>query len=155
MLAAVPFTSVLRGTQLVMLLPEPMPSGTNDPFLALWAAQTGDATITIGLSEVALPEHAPDALRQAQYAAELGTRIGRIGTTIRYQDLGIFRLLHQVGRPHHDQPGRLQSGDELLSIAAQGRDRRQTRGFQIGGLHAPTAWKMTLGSVGRSARAQL
>ncbi|WP_432826485.1 PucR family transcriptional regulator [Dactylosporangium sp. CA-092794] len=112
LVAGVPFASVLRGTELVMLLPDPAPAaagarrdtahrGRDDPFAAFRAEPAGDARLTIGLSEQALPERAPHALRQAQRAADLGTRLGRFGETIRYEELGIFRLLLQVGDLHH------------------------------------------------------
>ncbi len=46
------------------------------------------------------PELAPQALRQAEQAIELGTRLGRAGQLIRYEDLGIYRLLLQIGDMH-------------------------------------------------------
>jgi hypothetical protein len=47
-----------------------------------------------------LPELAPQALRQAQHAIDLGIRLGRAGQTVCYEDLGIYRLLLQVGDMH-------------------------------------------------------
>jgi DNA-binding PucR family transcriptional regulator len=53
--------------------------------------------ITCGVSElVDSPELAPHALRQAEQAIEIGTRLGRAGEIIRYEDLGIYRLLLQI-----------------------------------------------------------
>ncbi|WP_432838479.1 PucR family transcriptional regulator [Dactylosporangium sp. CA-092794] len=111
----VAFPSVLRGTELVLLLPEPAadPPGAaarpvagrrdpDDPFAALRAEHAGRVRITVGVSEGSgRPEHAPHALRQAQHAADLGTRLGRPGRTTRYEDLGIFRLLLRVGDLGH------------------------------------------------------
>ena len=57
--------------------------------------------LTCGMSEPTLqPELAPNALRQAEQAIELGTRLGRAGEVIRYEDLGINRLLLQIGDMH-------------------------------------------------------
>lgn len=64
--------------------------------------QSGDgAQLTSGVSElVRLPELAPRALLQAQHAIDLGIRIGRSGQVIRYEELGIYRLLLQIGDMH-------------------------------------------------------
>jgi len=43
---------------------------------------------------------APQALRQAQHAIDLGIRLGRAGQAICYEELGIYRLLLQVGDMH-------------------------------------------------------
>ena len=43
---------------------------------------------------------APQALRQAQHAIDLGIRLGRSGQTICYEELGIYRLLLQIGDMH-------------------------------------------------------
>jgi purine catabolism regulator len=43
---------------------------------------------------------APQALRQAQHAIDLGIRLGRTGQTIGYEELGIYRLLLQIGDMH-------------------------------------------------------
>ena len=60
--------------------------------------QAGAARLTCGLSELTrLPELAPQALRQAQHAIDLGIRLGRAGQAICYEELGIYRLLLQVG----------------------------------------------------------
>ena len=63
--------------------------------------QAGAGTPTCGLSELTRrPEVAPQALRQAQHAIDLGIRLGRAGQTICYENLGIYRLLLQVGDMH-------------------------------------------------------
>ncbi|MFI5958994.1 PucR family transcriptional regulator [Cryptosporangium sp. NPDC051539] len=94
--ATAPLPSVRRGTDLVIALPERSAPGAPDPLDPFRVRR-----ITVGLSEPALPEQVPAALRQAQYAAELGIRLGRRGQTIRYQDLGIFRLLLRAEDLHH------------------------------------------------------
>src|SRR6202040_2052330 len=61
----------------------------------------GGQELTCGVSEpTRWPELAPQALRQAGQAIELGTRLGRAGQVIRYEDLGIYRLLLQIGDMH-------------------------------------------------------
>lgn len=79
--------AVIRGTELVMLLPadqDPPPIGPG----------TG---LTCGISEaMRTPEQAPRALLQAQQAIDLGVRIGRAGQVVHYEELGIYRLLLQV-----------------------------------------------------------
>lgn len=88
----------IRGPELVMLLPEEEPAGTPRRLLR---QRAGPAAFTCGISEPArLPEMAPEALRQAQQAIDMGIRIGRAGETISYSDLGIHRLLLQVGDLH-------------------------------------------------------
>ena len=63
--------------------------------------QAGATRLTCGLSELTrLPEMAPQALRQAQHAIDLGIRLGRAGQAICYEELGIYRLLLQVGDMH-------------------------------------------------------
>jgi purine catabolism regulator len=98
--------AVARGTELVMLLPEPEPTDTQ-PHPAALALTTGarvlrqqsiDAEPTCGMSErIRRPEHAPIGLRQAEHAIDLGIRIGRTGQVISYDELGIYRLLLQIG----------------------------------------------------------
>jgi hypothetical protein len=110
--ATAPCPVLARGSELVMILPEPEPAtdglkGTIGPALPL-AALTRllrdgslQARYTCGVSEpTRLPELAPQALRQAEQAIELGARIGRAGQVIRYEDLGIYRLLLQIGDMH-------------------------------------------------------
>ena len=52
------------------------------------------------LSELPRAGDAPQGLRQAQHAIDLGIRLGRAGRAICYEDLGIYRLLLQVGDMH-------------------------------------------------------
>lgn len=103
------FPALVRGSELVMLLPDQeLPdiaardhaarSRRGDPVPALPAQQLSDAQITCGVSDLMrLPEHAPRALLQAQHAIDLGIRIGRVGQIVCYEDLGIYRLLLQIG----------------------------------------------------------
>jgi hypothetical protein len=102
----------IRGPELVMLLPEQGGAGpktrntgadTDSPGARaqLLLRQAGAPSLTCGLSEVTrLPEMAPQALRQAQHAIDLGIRLGRAGQAICYEELGIYRLLLQVGGMH-------------------------------------------------------
>jgi sugar diacid utilization regulator len=101
--------AAIRGPELVLLLPEQDDAGpqarntgasTDSPRARtrLLQRQVGTARLTCGLSEVTpWPEMAPQALRQAQHAIDLGIRLGRAGQTICYEELGIYRLLLQVG----------------------------------------------------------
>lgn len=98
---------VVRGIELVILLPE-QPDSTDGrggrhavalQRLAevLFDGSTGSA-LTCGISETArAPDLAPRLLRQAQYAADIGARIGRSGQLIMHEELGIYRLLLQIG----------------------------------------------------------
>jgi hypothetical protein len=101
---------VLRGSELVMIVPELLGSASatgRDPrqraapldvLARLLASRAAGAAITCGVSErVAAPELAPGNLRQAEQALELGVRLGRTGQLVRYEDLGIYRLLLQIG----------------------------------------------------------
>jgi len=104
--------AVIRGPELVMLLPEqPLnttPEGGTgtkvvpaNHVLPPILPQTAGHQITCGLSELTeLPERAPQALLQAQHAIDMGIRIGRAGQTISYSELGIYRLLLQIGDMH-------------------------------------------------------
>jgi PucR family transcriptional regulator, purine catabolism regulatory protein len=84
--------AAIRGPELVLLLP-----GEEQP-QTLLRHQVGATVLTYGLSELTEgPEMAPQALRQAQHAIDLGIRLGRTGQTISYEELGIYRLLFQIG----------------------------------------------------------
>ena len=105
----IPF--ILRGQQLVTIVPEPAAAisparacdpGAGAPLAALGRliADTRSASpgVTCGVSElVTAPELAPHGLRQAEQAIDLGIRLERAGQLIRYEDLGIYRLLLQIG----------------------------------------------------------
>ena len=53
---------------------------------------------TCGVSEqVASPELVPRGVRQAERAIDLGLRLGRAGQPVRYDELGIYRLLCTIG----------------------------------------------------------
>lgn len=61
-------------------------------------ALDGLASCTCGVSEAVLrPDRAPEALRQAEQAVELGLLLGRTGQVIRYDELGVYRLLLTIG----------------------------------------------------------
>jgi hypothetical protein len=106
--ARLPFT--VRGHDLVAIVPgaqnaqamaSPLSPGGEEPLAVLTRLLTGQPAalpqITCGVSElVTSPELAPEALRQAEQAIEIGTRLGHAGQIIRYEDLGIYRLLLQI-----------------------------------------------------------
>jgi hypothetical protein len=97
--------AIIRGPELVMLLPEQPDGGTTTVPVShvslLLPPQAGEDQLTYGLSELTeRPELAPQALLQAQHAIDLGIRIGRAGQTISYSELGIYRLLLQIGNMH-------------------------------------------------------
>ncbi|MGH3982754.1 MAG: PucR family transcriptional regulator [Pseudonocardiaceae bacterium] len=57
---------------------------------------------TCGVSErVDSPELAPRAVRQAERAIDLALRLGRAGQPVRYEELGIYRLLCTIGDMQH------------------------------------------------------
>jgi hypothetical protein len=104
---------VVRGSELVVILPEPEPPvgravrgpGGHGAPLDVLAGRLRDRPagpeLTCGVSEpTQQPERAPQALRQAEQAIELGIRLGRAGQLIRYEELGIYRLLLQIGDMH-------------------------------------------------------
>lgn len=104
---------VTRGSELVMIVPEPPqdpPGRRRDrgPYDVARAVLAGlprggpaGPQLTCGVSEpTGRPELAPQALRQAEHAIEMGTRLGRSGQVIRYEELGIYRLLLQIGDMH-------------------------------------------------------
>jgi PucR C-terminal helix-turn-helix domain/GGDEF-like domain len=54
--------------------------------------------VTCGVSEqVDSPELVPRGVRQAEQAIDLGLRLGRAGQPVRYDGLGIYRLLCTIG----------------------------------------------------------
>jgi PucR family transcriptional regulator, purine catabolism regulatory protein len=108
---SIPGAAAIRGPELVILLPEQdgdgPPASDTDASTGFPGGRTQllagrpAARLTCGLSELTrLPELAPQALRQAQHAIDLGVRLGRAGQTICYEELGIYRLLLQVGDMH-------------------------------------------------------
>jgi hypothetical protein len=111
---SLPYATAIRGPELVLLLPEQAPPdspardvGPNTksnahspvaPTQLFLRHQADAAELTCGLSELTRwPELAPQALRQAQHAIDLGIRLGRVGQTTSYEELGIYRLLLQIG----------------------------------------------------------
>lgn len=96
----------IHGSRVVLILPEPTestePTGGSAQAAALtahWAriAEATGVTFTGGLSErLPRPENAPRGLHQAEQAIDLGTRLGRDGTLVRYDDLGVYRLLLRI-----------------------------------------------------------
>ncbi|MGH3720749.1 MAG: PucR family transcriptional regulator [Pseudonocardiaceae bacterium] len=53
---------------------------------------------TCGVSEqVDFPELVPRGVRQAERAIDLGLRLGRAGQPVRYDELGVYRLLCTIG----------------------------------------------------------
>ena len=97
---------VARGWEVLTIIPEPdgrpdREMGPVDVMSAL-AGLIREADIvplpTAGLSErTARPDLTPGALRQAEHAIDLGLRLGRPGQVIGYDELGIYRLLLQIG----------------------------------------------------------
>jgi hypothetical protein len=54
--------------------------------------------VTCGVSElVESPELLPRGVRQAERAIDLGLRLGRAGQPVRYEELGVYRLLCTIG----------------------------------------------------------
>ena len=111
MAGSIPGAAAIRGPELVMLLPEQDGDGPPASNTGVGTGSPGARTqlllcrptarLTCGLSELTrLPEMAPQALRQAQHAIDLGVRLGRAGQIICYEELGIYRLLLQVGDMH-------------------------------------------------------
>jgi hypothetical protein len=102
--------TVVRGPELVMIVPEPQPqpSGGGPGYDVARAVSAGlpraapaGQEVTCGVSEpIRQAELAPLAFQQAEHAMEMGSRLGRAGQVIRYEDLGIYRLLLQIGDMH-------------------------------------------------------
>lgn len=149
----------VRESTVVAIVPEPDADTTADTKTdtaadpAAWATALGGGTgATAGLSElVEQPEAAPRGYRQAELAIDLGIRLGRAGQTVRYDDLGIYRLLFDIGdmrqllRFAHEVIGPLLTHDrrhtvdlvQTLSVyLAQHGSLKQTA--RILGLHANT-----------------
>jgi hypothetical protein len=81
-----------RDGALVMIVP-------GDPGATAFATlcQLGQGA-TCGVSEqVDSPELVPRGVRQAERAIDLGLRLGRAGQLVRYDELGIYRLLCTIG----------------------------------------------------------
>lgn len=100
--------AVVRGSEMVLLLPAPPGAGTDRSaehaatalaaVTSLLARRSVAAQLTCGLSErLRAPDDAPRGLQQASHAIDLGLRIGRAGGVIAYDDLGVYRLLLQIG----------------------------------------------------------
>lgn len=65
---------------------------------ALCWLSSGGPPATCGVSEqLNSPELAPQGMRQAGRAIDLGVRLGRAGRPVRYDELGIYRLLLTIG----------------------------------------------------------
>lgn len=98
-----------RDSSLVLILPEDSDAPTDQDRIATGVqavmtrlrtqqSRSGGTGPTCGLSESTPgPDMAPQLLRQAETAIEIGTRIGRAGQVIPYDSLGIYRLLLQIG----------------------------------------------------------
>jgi hypothetical protein len=88
--------AAVRGDALVAIIP-------GDPSADALAAlcQLGPEA-TCGISEqVDSPELLPRGVRQAEQAIDLGLRLGRTGQPVRYDQLGIYRLLCTIGDMQH------------------------------------------------------
>jgi hypothetical protein len=118
-LAVVPGAALaVRPTELVMILPSPLRSADAVPqqfrkALARVVTLPGPAgsALTCGLSDRAeRPDQMPQRFRDAAHALEIGTRMGRRGQLISFNDLGIYRLLLQIG----DTEQLRQFADEIL-----------------------------------------
>lgn len=69
-----------------------------DTLAALCRLSPGGSPATCGVSEeLDSPDRAPQGLRQAGRAIDLGIRLGRSGQPVRYDQLGIYRLLLTIG----------------------------------------------------------
>jgi sugar diacid utilization regulator len=101
--------STVRGSELVILLPASSSKDTLELARkqAAIALEVGTALLeqrsitvqlTCGLSEqLGSADTAPRGLQQASDAVDLGVRIGRAGSVVAYDDLGVYRLLLQIG----------------------------------------------------------
>ena len=88
--------TAVRDGALVAIIPgDPSP----DALTALCRLGPG---ATCGISEpVDSPELLPQGVRQAEQAIDLGLRLGRTGQPVRYDQLGIYRLLCTIGDMQH------------------------------------------------------
>ncbi len=84
--------AAVRDGALVVIVP-------GDPSTEALAGLCGlGSGATCGVSEqVDSPELAPQGVRQAERAIDLGLRLGRAGQPVRYDELGIYRLLCAIG----------------------------------------------------------
>jgi hypothetical protein len=84
-------TAVRDGALVVIVPSDP----STEAFTELCGLEQG---ATCGVSErVDSPELAPRAVRQAERAIDLALRLGRAGQPVRYEELGIYRLLCTIG----------------------------------------------------------
>lgn len=98
--------ATVRDFGVVAIIPEPSVDGapanraqdSEQAWLQIWRDLSEDETLTAGLSErLNRPELAPTGFSQAEQAVDLGIRLGRSGQLIDYHQLGIYRLLLQIG----------------------------------------------------------
>lgn len=101
--AAVPGTSLaIRARELVMILPDPAgpstPGTLGEELTRLVVAGAEPTRLVCGLSgPTERPDEFPQLYRQAEHAIDIGARIGRGQQVVCYDDLGIYRLLLQIG----------------------------------------------------------
>lgn len=98
--------ATVRDFGVVAIIPDPSADGapanraqdSEQAWLQIWRDLSEDETLTAGLSErLHRPELAPTGFGQAEQAVDLGIRLGRSGQLIDYHQLGIYRLLLQIG----------------------------------------------------------
>jgi len=88
--------TTVRDGALVAIIPGDF---STDALAALCQLGTG---ATCGISEpVDSPQLLPRSVRQAERAIDLGLRLGRTGQLVRYDELGIYRLLCTIGDMQH------------------------------------------------------
>jgi hypothetical protein len=84
--------AAVRDGALLLIVPE---EPSSDALAAL--CQLGP-DVTCGVSEQLIsPEMLPRGVYQAERAIDLGLRLGRSGSPVRYDELGIYRLLCTIG----------------------------------------------------------
>jgi hypothetical protein len=84
--------AAVRDGALVMIVPGDLSA---EALAALCRLGPG---LTCGVSEqVNSPELVPHGVHQAERAIDLGLRLGRAGQPVRYEELGIYRLLCTIG----------------------------------------------------------